>query len=29
MTVPYVKSAGWSADDPNADFYRDWSTIQF
>jgi hypothetical protein len=23
--VPFEKSAGWSQDDPNADFYRDWS----
>jgi hypothetical protein len=25
LVVPYEKSAGWSQDDPNADFYRDWS----
>lgn len=25
LTVPFEKSAGWGQDDPNADFYRDWS----
>lgn len=25
LTVPFKKSAAWSPDDPNADFYRGWS----
>jgi hypothetical protein len=24
LTLPYIKGGGWSADDPNAGFYREW-----
>lgn len=26
LRVPYIKSASWSDDDPNADFYREWAS---